>query len=218
MREAGRRAELIVIDGASDPATARLLEHRISNAVTISEPDDGVYDAMNKGKAVASGRYIWFLNGGDEALVGWDELDPLLQSSSQVLLGGFELAGPDSSRVRRSRRPMSMWHALPTSHQAILYPAREVQELSYRTDYQVVADYAFTAELYAHGVEFMRESLVIARFHLEGLSTQKSHLIGPEANRVQRDILHIGFPLRAVSRLRHSLSRRYRQVLLRRAS
>lgn len=213
MRQAGPEAELIVIDGASEPSTLELLQAHVPSATLVSEPDEGVYDAMNKGKALARGRFLWFLNGGDEALANWSELRAVLERPSEVLLSGYELAGANSSRVRKSRSPRSMWHALPTSHQAILYPAQEARVISYPTDYRVVADYAFTAKLYATGVVFRRESLVLARFHLDGMSTANARLIAPEANRVQREILQSGKCLRALSRVRHSLSRRYRQML-----
>jgi hypothetical protein len=62
--------ELIVIDGASTDGTREFLErHRDRIAVLVSEPDAGVYDAMNKGIARATGDWIYFL-GGDDRLAG----------------------------------------------------------------------------------------------------------------------------------------------------
>lgn len=58
--------EFIVIDGGSSDGTVeiiRLYEKQIS--YWISEPDRGIYDAMNKGLAAASGDYVWFINAGD---------------------------------------------------------------------------------------------------------------------------------------------------------
>lgn len=58
--------EYIVIDGASTDDTAELARKAgIRNTVLISEPDRGIYDAMNKGMACASGEYLIFLNAGD---------------------------------------------------------------------------------------------------------------------------------------------------------
>lgn len=59
--------ELLVVDGASTDGTLDIIR-RYPDVVTrwISEPDRGIYDAMNKGLALATGEYVWFLNAGDE--------------------------------------------------------------------------------------------------------------------------------------------------------
>ena len=60
--------EYIVIDGASKDDTLNIIEEfspHISKWIT--EPDKGIYDAMNKGIELATGKYIWFLNAGDRA-------------------------------------------------------------------------------------------------------------------------------------------------------
>lgn len=58
--------EWIVIDGASTDGTLDILsEYEDKISCLVSEPDDGVYDAMNKGIKHASGKYVLFLNGGD---------------------------------------------------------------------------------------------------------------------------------------------------------
>ena len=59
--------EYIVIDGASKDGTLDIIK-RYENYITnwISEPDGGLYDAMNKGLHRATGQYVWFMNAGDE--------------------------------------------------------------------------------------------------------------------------------------------------------
>ena len=59
--------EYLVIDGASTDDTLDIIK-RHENYITnwISEPDRGLYDAMNKGLHRAKGRYVWFMNAGDE--------------------------------------------------------------------------------------------------------------------------------------------------------
>ncbi len=57
--------EYIVIDGASTDGTLQLVRQYMPNAYIVSEPDRGLYDAMNKGIKVATGHYLWFVNAGD---------------------------------------------------------------------------------------------------------------------------------------------------------
>ncbi len=57
--------EYLVIDGASQDKTLSLVQTLYPRATVHSEPDHGLYDAMNKGLRHATGTYIWYLNAGD---------------------------------------------------------------------------------------------------------------------------------------------------------
>jgi glycosyltransferase involved in cell wall biosynthesis len=58
--------EHVIVDGASTDETHVVLDDaRREGRIVVSEPDNGIYDAMNKGTACASGRFVWFLNSGD---------------------------------------------------------------------------------------------------------------------------------------------------------
>ena len=59
--------EYIIVDGKSTDNTLQIIEkYKEKISVLISEKDNGLYDAMNKGLAVATGDYVWFMNGGDQ--------------------------------------------------------------------------------------------------------------------------------------------------------
>lgn len=59
--------EYIIIDGASKDGTGAIIDQYASMLhQVVSEPDSGLYDAMNKGLRLANGQYLWFLNAGDE--------------------------------------------------------------------------------------------------------------------------------------------------------
>ena len=66
-----RNIEYIIVDGASSDETPEIIERYktqnagLKNLTIISEPDNGIYDAMNKGIRAATGDYLWFLNAGD---------------------------------------------------------------------------------------------------------------------------------------------------------
>ena len=67
MAQKAPNVEYIVIDGASTDGTLDIIK-RYEKQITswISEPDQGLYDAMNKGLHRATGQYVWFMNAGDE--------------------------------------------------------------------------------------------------------------------------------------------------------
>ena len=70
--------EYLVIDGASTDGTLSIIRHYQSNITRwLSEPDQGLYDAMNKGLHQAMGNYVWFMNAGDE-IYDADTLSKLL--------------------------------------------------------------------------------------------------------------------------------------------
>lgn len=215
LHESGDSCELIIVDGGMSPGTVRLVEDLGRSVRLISEADTGIYDAMNKGMAAASGDHLWFLNGGDESLVRWSQLSAVLDAHEDaVVLGDFVLAAATRDQTRASRPARSMWHALPTSHQAIFYPRAAITG-RYDQSFRVAADYDFTARLYASGVPFVVEHIVFARFHLDGTSTQHGRLIGAEARRVQRETLSVHPAVSVVSGLRHRAARRYRSMLSR---
>jgi glycosyltransferase involved in cell wall biosynthesis len=82
--------EYIVVDGASKDGTLQLAEayHDIIDSI-ISEKDQGLYDAMNKGLKLAKGKYVWFMNAGDEIAHNTviEDLKTLAKDESDVLYG-----------------------------------------------------------------------------------------------------------------------------------
>ncbi|MCF0039279.1 glycosyltransferase family 2 protein [Dyadobacter fanqingshengii] len=58
--------EYLIIDGKSSDNTLEIAKHFSFISNIVSEPDRGLYDAMNKGLTLAKGKYVWFLNAGDE--------------------------------------------------------------------------------------------------------------------------------------------------------
>ena len=91
--------EWIVIDGASDDGTLdklKRVEEKID--ILISEPDKGIYNAMNKGIKLAKGEYLLFLNGGDN-LVSADILEKVfaLNIDADVIYGNTNMVNPDNS-------------------------------------------------------------------------------------------------------------------------
>ena len=89
--------EHLIIDGASKDKTLEIA-HRYPHAIVMSEPDKGLYDAMNKGLQRATGDFLCFLNAGDQ-LHSKDTLAHLAQSAANASLASDSSLPFDSSLV-----------------------------------------------------------------------------------------------------------------------
>lgn len=214
----GRRdCEVIVVNGSADSATAEILG-RFPGVKLIAEPDFGIYDAMNKGIAAASGDFLWFLNGGDKATfeaMSADELLAILKNDPEVVwLFGFKLSNRKRMIQRRPRRAKYLLHGLPTSHQAMFFPYNSVREIGgYDLSYKISSDYYLAARLFAEGVQFRRRDEPVAIFEIGGTSTKHAEQIAKDAERVQREVIGVSGLRRCCSRIRHRLSRAARSLL-----
>ncbi|OUE31568.1 putative glycosyl transferase [Clavibacter michiganensis] len=175
-----------------------------------SGPDDGIYDAMNAGIARSTGRFVWFLNGGDRSQVeSWELLSALLHGtgSDEILMGDYLLDTGRGEILRRARPPLYIHHGLPTSHQAILYPGSRIRSARYDLRYRVVGDYELTARLIRAGARAVIVHVPLAVFAAGGMSQVRAKEIAVEAARVQVETLRTPAPFRLASRALHTASR-----------
>lgn len=129
----GGRFEWIVIDGGSKDGTYELAEGQPFFARGVSEPDEGIYDAMNKGLALAQGDGVLFLNAGDTL-----EGDVLARVSSVPCL--IPVVTEDVFGRRREMKPKSQWLGMPYCHQGFIFPR---SGLRYDLKFCLAADYDY---------------------------------------------------------------------------
>lgn len=159
--------EHIVIDGASTDSTLEVLS-QYPHLRIVSEPDAGVYDAWNRGVALASGRYISFLNSDDEYVPG--AIDRLilavsaLEEPTDIITGGFELVDEAGTVAMRCIPPGSL--SLTLENILIGSPAINARLIArslftvageFDVDLRTIADKEFLIRLQRSGV---RESFV----------------------------------------------------------
>lgn len=203
----GAEVEFVIVDGGTVGTAFEAVRRDFPNASWVSEPDAGIYDAMNKGIDRARGRYLWFLNGGDlSAVRDWQGLRGELTKDDAIIMGNYTLASSEQSVDRKARSARYLWHALPTSHQAILYPRALVGTTRYDLSYPVSADYAFTLAVTRHGADVRLINATLARFGVGGVSTVHRRQIAVDAVRAQREFLPRPHLLSPLSFVLHRLS------------
>jgi glycosyltransferase involved in cell wall biosynthesis len=160
--------EIVVVDGFSRDGTVELLE-QLGEKVDfwLSEPDRGIYDAMNKGLRVAAGTYILHLNAGDRLLnIPWQELrqcavDKVDVVCCRVLLDSrIEFV----SRTSLLSKLDNTWH-----HQGTFY--RRAAHLGYDASYRIAADFDHNQKLLKMGCSIRELQTVVADHEGNGIST-----------------------------------------------
>lgn len=167
--------ESIVVDGGSSDGTAAFLHREKRIARYVSEPDRGVYDAMNKGLRLCRGDFVIFMNAGDEFFNPrvLERAAAVLRAhpDCRFLFGDACLVGEDGHcRFREYDAPVTMQNIC---HQSIFYDRRLFAELGmYDERYRVVADYDFNLRAIAgSGVVPYHFSYPVCRFYEGGLSS-----------------------------------------------
>lgn len=208
------KVEVIVQDGATGPEFDSVHDEFGGWADIQSRQDNGIYDGMNAALHRSRGAYVWFLNGGDLcSFQDWSTLSRLLLTAQGRMVWGAYDLDVGNRIVHRTPRPMPyIYHGLPTSHQAILYPGEVVRQVKYDLKYKVVGDYALTAALKARGVQAVRAKETLAVFKAGGMSQQHASDIAREASIVQRQILRSHWILRVVSSAAHAITRNWRRI------
>jgi glycosyltransferase involved in cell wall biosynthesis len=142
----GGRLEVVVIDGGSDDGTVELLSARGGEVdYWISEPDAGIYDAMNKGVALARGRYVIHMNAGDRLLaVPWEHLPDRPDGPAWVSCQVKEDSG-----IFQPRLSWVSWYANTNHHQGSFF--RRDVHLGYKADYRVYGDFEHHLRLLCAG-------------------------------------------------------------------
>lgn len=175
--------EYIVIDGGSTDGTLEILEsYRQHIAYFVSEPDAGIYDAMNKGIRAATGDVVGILNSDDfykDASAVSDMVRAMERTGAEAAYADLEIIRPDdpskviryysSHRFRVSRLRWGWMPPHPTFF--VLRSCYERYGL-YRTDYRVAADYELLVRfLWRAGITTCRVPRSIIRMRAGGISS-----------------------------------------------
>lgn len=188
-----RDFEWIVIDGGSTDGSKELIEQYSTHfAYWVSEPDSGVYNAMNKGIRVAKGEYCQFLNSGD-----WIYSDNTLEKVFNQNPNGDIIYGDmahyrngmfDFVKKYESRLPISLLLERSIGHQSSFIRTSLLIKDPYDEQFKIVSDWKFYLRKALQGYTFQYIDLIVCAFDLGGISytqidlrdTERQHVIQQE--------------------------------------
>ncbi len=169
--------ECIIVDGASPDGTIRIIKeykHKFPEKIKyICEPDEGIYDAMNKGIDVAQGEYLYFLGAGD--ILKPDILNQVrkhLNFESEIIYGEMFLQNKGYSVRGQFDKYKICYETLP--HQATFYHKSVFKLLGkYSLNYHIAGDYEFNLRCFGNdNIPKKYIDLVVANFEGDGIGDQ----------------------------------------------
>ncbi len=183
--------EYIIIDGASTDGTLDIIrkyDDRI--AYWISEPDRGIYDAMNKGITTAHGSLINLLNADDYLEPGalQDACDAYLKHGRPCIIYGDSYYIDDAFGVKaRFHTTLSYWIGMTVCHQGIIVHRDIYNTVGlYDTRYHLAADYDFFVRAMRQNVPFVKTSCILVSCRNAGATYSRSALSRSETNSINR--------------------------------
>ena len=230
------RIEHLIIDGCSTDHTLGLVQRYVEhNTITshshsirlVLEPDEGLYDAMNKALQLASGDYIVFLNSGDclhsattvsdvVRASGWEEGD---FSNPGIIYGETDIVDPEGNflRHRRLKAPEQLsWRSFQQGmlvcHQSLYVRTDLARTEQYNLKYRFSADFDWCIRLMRkmdkRHIRLINSHLILTDYLSEGLTTrnhrrslcERMHIMAHHYGWASTIAHHAWFVLRAVIR------------------
>lgn len=191
------RVEHIIVDGNSSDKTREMAlnyqernnrpEHSAHKVIVISEPDEGLYDAMNKALRVATGQYIVFLNAGDK-FHSADTLSHIADAAGDnvgVIYGDTDIVDDKGNflRKRHLRPPAHLtWKSfrkgMLVCHQAFFARTDIAKSQPYNLSYRFSADYEWCIRVMKEaeaGSQHLQNAGIVVADYLDGGMTVQNH-------------------------------------------
>lgn len=174
-----QQIEYIIVDGGSSDGTVDIIK-KYPNVVTnyVSEPDNGLYDAMNKGLQLATGDYVMVLNAGDlldepdtifNILENCDNED-VLYGDTKIIDTDYEFVGMRHFIPPENLTWKSFQQGMVVCHQSII-SKKEITP-NYNLNYKIAADIDWAIRLLKNAKSSKNVHEIVTRFMQDGVSTQ----------------------------------------------
>ncbi|MBB3700321.1 glycosyltransferase [Flammeovirga yaeyamensis] len=170
--------EYVVVDGNSKDNTLSIInKYKNDIVILVSEPDKGIYDAMNKGTQLASGEYVIFMNAGDQFY------DPQTLShffekvtdQPDLVYGDHEVVYDHFVKIKKGGKPEDLWKGMICSHQAIFVKRQLLLDHPFDwNNWKISADFHFIYNRFIDGCSFQHIPINVAKYASGGLSETSS--------------------------------------------
>ncbi|WP_314967884.1 glycosyltransferase family 2 protein [Phocaeicola abscessus] len=198
-----RNVEYIIIDGGSTDGTMHIVDrYRPMISIVVSEPDNGLYDAMNKGIALATGDYICFLNAGD-AFHEDDTLQRMVHSLRgmelpDVIYGDTDIVDAEGHFLHKRRLSppkkltwKSFENGMLVCHQAFFARTKLAKATPYDLTYRFSADFDWCVRILKQAAVTHHTHLTLIDYLNEGMTTENHQASLRERFRIMSK--HYGF-------------------------
>lgn len=179
--------EYIIVDGKSSDNTLAIIEkYRDKINILISEKDRGLYDAMNKGLAAATGDYVWFMNGGDQ-IADIDVLCKIFELNIEADIYYSDTALIDEkgkylsllSEIGHNNAPdnltaKSMQRGMVVCHQSFI--AKRIITVPFNLNYKISADIDWVIKCLKKSKKNLKLSFCLSKFMVGGVSSKNRWL------------------------------------------
>lgn len=214
--------EYLIIDGASTDKTTEIIKQYADKYPIkwISEPDSGIYNAMNKGIKLATGDYLLFLNAGDY-LVHYNVIKSLMDlfesNKFDLICGNILYVGVSSEKYGVTKiedkldAKFFFKDALP--HPATFYRKELFEKFGgYDENFKIISDHILNKKLlYDHKVTFKHIDLIVSVFFGDGISSINQELYLQEKRIFQEEY----FSKNEIKKIKKQIRRQQNKSLLR---
>lgn len=192
--------EYIIIDGGSTDGTVDIIKKYANRlAYWVSEPDKGIYDAMNKGIKVATGEYLNFMNAGDSFYNCKTISSAAEQFDNHDFIGGIAAYKKKDKILYNFWKPVktnysfnNVCHGKIVNHQSSFIKKRILSD-GYDISYKIIADeLLFIDKIAIKGNSYKRINIIIAFYDITGLSNTKN--IGLTVRKERNNFLKQNIP------------------------
>ena len=177
--------EYIIVDGGSKDGTLELIgKYKDKISLLISEPDRGVYDAMNKGIKYSTGDFVYFLNSGDvllnPSILSKIKLEELKERNA-IIYGNVVVAYGNIEALEKPRpffNSKMKFKGIGICHQSMFFPGELIRNEKYDLSYNIAADYDLAYRLWRKGTVFLYKDITIAKYDWgKGISSNPYKLL-----------------------------------------
>ena len=171
------KIQYIIIDGGSKDNTLDIVnKYQEKIDILISEPDKGIYDAMNKALPLCKGEWINFMNVGDLFYdsTSLSKIFNTFREHSSIIYGNHQVMYP-KYLINKFPRPLNkIWKGMPMQHQSIFVHKNIFEKLKFDIKFKFAADYDLIFYSYKNGSSFTYINENICKVSANGFSESNS--------------------------------------------